>query len=325
MRIAARIAAMLAFLTAVPAAEAATCTATIGELNFGTVDILSGGAVTTSTPVNVTCTGFSFLEQTLNTTYRICLNIGDGSGGRDSTSRTFEGSTPKLRYQLFTEGTYSTVWGDRRQSFLSVPSIDVTPSSPSGSRTLHGQLSASQQTKPPDDYVSHFTGTQTAFVYGPSALFGLLSCDGINLLGWSGGTTTATFDVKAKIEKNCLVSTSLVDFGSHGLLNSVLTDTGSVTVRCTLGTTYDVGLDNGENGTAPEDRRMKHLSQSQYVTYGLYKTSGTGSPWGNSGALRWSGTGTGLEQTIDVHGRLPAQTTPPAGTYRDHVVVTVTY
>lgn len=303
------------------AAAAVNCTATIGELNFGTINVIPGAAIGGSAPVNVSCT-FTGLDA-LGTTVRMCLNIGNGSGGRDAAGRYFEGTAPKLKYQLFTEGTYSTTWGDRAQSFPTVPTVNLSPSSPTASLTLYGRIAASQQTFAPGDYVSHFTTADVNFRYGLNVV-SILSCDAISLALLTS-TINPTFDVKTTIEKNCSLSTSDIDFGSHGVLGTALTDDAELSVRCTHGTPFEIGLDNGENGTAPDARRMKHLSQNRFVTYGLYKSSGTSSPWGNSGALRLSGTGSGLPQTVDVFGLVPAQSTPPPGVYRDHVVVTVTY
>lgn len=309
-------------LLAARAEAAVNCSATtIGELNFGTINIIPGSAITASTSVDVSCS-FTGLDALGLTTVRMCLSIGNGSGGRDATSRIFEGS-PALRYQLFTEGTYTTTWGDRFQSFPTVPAVTLDPNTPSAQFSLYGQILPNQQTIPPGDYVSHFTTSHVNFRYGLNVL-GIIACDAFNL-SLLNLTVSPTFDVKAKVDKNCSLSTSSVDFVSHGVLASTITDEGALTLRCTSGTEYFVGLDNGENGSDPEARQMKHLSLNEYVTYGLYKTSGTGDPWGNSGALRKSGTGNGNFQSIDVFGRVPPQATPPPGTYRDHVVVTVTY
>jgi spore coat protein U-like protein len=38
-----------------------------------------------------------------------------------------------------------------------------------------------------------------------------------------------------------------------------------------------------------------------------------------------AGTGSRLAQNLTVYGRVPAQTTPPDGSYSDTVVLTVTY
>ena len=42
-------------------------------------------------------------------------------------------------------------------------------------------------------------------------------------------------------------------------------------------------------------------------------------------AATLGGTGTAATQSIPVYGRVPAQATPPPGTYSDTVVATVTY
>jgi spore coat protein U-like protein len=61
------------------------------------------------------------------------------------------------------------------------------------------------------------------------------------------------------------------------------------------------------------------------ITYGLYTDVNRTDPWGAPPSDHVSGTGNSNAQTLDVYGRVPAQTTPPTGTYTDTVVVTVTY
>ncbi|CAN7608747.1 spore coat protein U domain-containing protein [Pararhizobium sp. LjRoot255] len=39
----------------------------------------------------------------------------------------------------------------------------------------------------------------------------------------------------------------------------------------------------------------------------------------------YSGTGTGVAQSVPVYGRVPAPTTPTQGLYSDTIVATVTY
>lgn len=72
-------------------------------------------------------------------------------------------------------------------------------------------------------------------------------------------------------------------------------------------------------------RRM--VSAGRYVVYGLYQDAARSKPWGtNTGSGETlSGTGTGLTQSHTVYGRVAPQSAPPAGTYTDTVVVTVTY
>jgi spore coat protein U-like protein len=62
------------------------------------------------------------------------------------------------------------------------------------------------------------------------------------------------------------------------------------------------------------------------VNYRLYRDAGRTQNWGNSiGTDTLAGTGNGAAQAITVYGRVPAQSTPAAGTYTDTVAVTVTY
>jgi spore coat protein U-like protein len=67
-------------------------------------------------------------------------------------------------------------------------------------------------------------------------------------------------------------------------------------------------------------------SGSNFINYALYRDSARTANWGNTvGTDTVSGTGTGANQSLTVYGRVPAQTTPVAGTYTDTIVVTVTY
>jgi len=62
------------------------------------------------------------------------------------------------------------------------------------------------------------------------------------------------------------------------------------------------------------------------VAYQLYRDSGRTQVWGNTvGTDTVAGTGTGSAQPLTVYAIVPAQTTPPAGTYTDTVVVSVTH
>jgi spore coat protein U-like protein len=65
---------------------------------------------------------------------------------------------------------------------------------------------------------------------------------------------------------------------------------------------------------------------TRYITYELYRNSARTQRWGNTlNTDTVTGTGNGNIQNLSVYGRVPAQTTPNAGTYTDVVVVTVTY
>jgi spore coat protein U-like protein len=140
-------------------------------------------------------------------------------------------------------------------------------------------------------------------------------------------TTTSNLDVKITITSLCLAgTTTAVDFGSRGLLNTDVDQAGAVTVLCTTGTGYTIGLSvGGGTGATIVDRRMNGPGGAT-VLYHLYRDSGRTLNWGDIGGPDVkSGTGDGTLQSIQVFGRVPTQTTPAVGNYTDTVLVTFNY
>ena len=86
-----------------------------------------------------------------------------------------------------------------------------------------------------------------------------------------------------------------------------------------------VGGGGNQGATDPTQRKMANAGNTEFVTYGLYKDTGRSQAWGDSGALLFSGTGTGANQNLNAFGRVAPQTTPSANSYTDIVVITVTY
>jgi spore coat protein U-like protein len=140
-------------------------------------------------------------------------------------------------------------------------------------------------------------------------------------------TVTSTMPVKIIIQNACNVSTAptLLDFGTQGPLVANVDSTATITLTCTTGATYNVGLDGGGAGAANINAR-RMINGTNTVGYQLYRDTGRTTVWGNTvGTDTQPGTGNGTAQTLTVFGRVPPQTTPPAATYNDTVNVTVTY
>ncbi|MFC3165944.1 Csu type fimbrial protein [Ciceribacter thiooxidans] len=157
--------------------------------------------------------------------------------------------------------------------------------------------------------------------------FALLA--GVPLLAGPAQAQTATdiFTVRIQITAECLInSTTTLNFGASGVLSSATTGTSEITVQCTNGTTYNVGLNEGLGiGATVASRRMTGPG-SATVTYSLYSDVAHTTVWGQTiGTDTVSGTGTGASQVYTVYGQVPAQSTPAAGTYSDTITVTVTY
>jgi len=315
------IAAALGFGVAFAAApaHAQSCSFTISNLNFGTINLTANAPATSTATYSASCTG------TANTTVRTCPNIDVGSGGSTSGSPRFllNGGT-QLNFNLYQDGAYTSVWGSNLWGFAGSypsPTVDVAlngSGSGSASMTVYGQVWAGQQTLPAGLYSSSFSGTQASVAYAYSTVG---TCATIG----SGHATSAPFTVTATNATSCSVNASTLNFGSTGVLRSSLDATSTVTLTCTNAAPYTVALDGGLSGaTNPAQRKMSQSSEQ--VTYGLYQDSARTQPWGDSvGTNTAAGTGSGLAQMFTVYGRVPAQTTPSPGTYSDTVVVTVTY
>jgi spore coat protein U-like protein len=138
--------------------------------------------------------------------------------------------------------------------------------------------------------------------------------------------TTTTFGVQIAIEAACTVSADpLLDLSTVGLLNSAVDSTADLTVLCTDGVAYNIGLNAGANGGGVTLARAM-VNGTDDVTYDLFSDVGRSTHWGNTILVNTvASTGTGANQTFTVYGRVPVQDTPPAGTYTDTVTVTVTY
>src|SRR5262249_31362174 len=141
------------------------------------------------------------------------------------------------------------------------------------------------------------------------------------------GTLTASTSasVTATVLSRCTVSATAVSFGNQGVLNSNKDAQGTLSIQCSSTLPYTVSLNGGQTGaTDPTQRRMRLSGTS--VFYGLYQDASRSQPWGSTAGVNMaSGTGTGLTQTLNVYGRVAAQTTPKPGTYSDTVIATVTY
>lgn len=133
--------------------------------------------------------------------------------------------------------------------------------------------------------------------------------------------------VTITIDNACLISTAptTLNFGAQGVLAENVDNTSTMSVTCTTGTTYSIGLDAGENGSGNVDKRTMS-SGTDFIAYQLYSDSARATVWGDTiGTDTVKSEGTGSAQLYTVYGRVPPQATPPAGVYNDTVLVTLTF
>lgn len=150
----------------------------------------------------------------------------------------------------------------------------------------------------------------------------------------SAATATANFDVTITVNPLCDVSTvapTNLAFASPTSFTADIDQTSTITVRCTSGLPYNVGINAGAGtGSTVTTRKMTGLTTtSATIGYNLYRDSGRTQNWGNTpGTDTLAQTANGNAQALTVYGRVPAASLTPAPiaqSYKDTVSVTVTY
>lgn len=293
-------------------AHAAVCTVHVGDLDFGAVDAIGNVPATTTSDVEIDCTGITAGTDTIT----VCGNLGPGSAGADGGLREARAGADSLGFALYAASGNSTPWGSSASPELGDPRrIDVPVSGSSASLTVHlfGTVPSGQSSAPAGEYQSSFASTDAVFTYAEGAL---------DCAAPSGGADAyASFTVSASIAANCVLETADLDFGTAGIIGEDIDADTDIGITCTPGTGYDITIDGGQSGD-PDHRQM--VSGGDTIDYDLYSDAGRHVPWGTSPASTVSGSGSGQQQTLGVYGRIPPQQAV-AGHYADIVVVTITY
>ncbi|SMO43490.1 Csu type fimbrial protein [Paracoccus laeviglucosivorans] len=300
-------------------ARAQSCTFSATGVNFGAVDVLGSSPKDAAGNIAISCTAFLDLLSSID----MRIHLGDGSGGVSGSLRRMTGTATGLNYDLYQNagrttvfgGTYGTHGGSSLQltgsgvlSLLTTTGVNVP---------IYGRVPAGQNTALPGNYLSSFTRNPLDVRVDYRTCSLLLIC--------TNRTASFSFNVQALVSANCRVVADDLNFGTTGFLDQAVNGASAMRVTCTSGSSYQVGIGYGLHGTNVNDRHMQSLT-GRRIAYQLYRNSGRSQTWGLlADGLTAAGTGTGATQNYTIFGRVPAQTTPPPGTYADTVVVTVTY
>lgn len=142
------------------------------------------------------------------------------------------------------------------------------------------------------------------------------------------GSVTDNLVVNATVVDSCAVTGDTLDFGNVDALTGTTLDvTATISVTCTLGTTYNVQLDKGTYGASVSGREMQISGDTTRLSYHLYTDAIHTAEWGvTNGVDTVSGLGLGIAATPHlVYGSIPAGQEVPAGSYSDTVTITVAY
>ncbi|MBF8748041.1 SCPU domain-containing protein [Pseudomonas putida] len=161
-------------------------------------------------------------------------------------------------------------------------------------------------------------------------------CSGIGIgsicLGRDIGSGSQTLSVTLTVSNDCQITTPNINFASAPVVAGFGTVNQSISLSCTKGSSYTVGLDDGQNVSGGR-RRMKSAANN-YLAYDIFKSAGT-VRWGSVSSARRSssdadvnpgvGTGTG-SQVFNYNAKIYTdQATPPAGSYTDSVILDVQF
>ncbi len=149
----------------------------------------------------------------------------------------------------------------------------------------------------------------------PNVAFALFSAT-------SAAAVQTTFQVMSSVAGSCTVTAKELNFGTY--LGKQDDQTGTITVACTKGTSYRIGLDNGMHYRAP-NRRLKHRTSAHYLNYELYRDAGRTARWGNDNTSDLCMTSDGTVQHINVYGEVPAGQSGPSGSYSNTTTITVNF
>ncbi|MFN0192865.1 MAG: spore coat protein U domain-containing protein [Aestuariivirga sp.] len=314
------LAALCIIASSASPALSQSCNFTMPNINFGTIDLTTGVNYDTNVTFQAICTGIA------GRTVRICPNFNAGSGGVDGTgaNRYMLNGINQLRYNLYRNAAFTQVWGSRTWGLPPVPPTINIVLNAAGSGTsntvVRGRVFSGQGALPVGPYSSSFAGAQTRvnYAYSTSGTCPAITTANLN-------PTQTPFSVSAIAGGVCTVTATNLDFGAQTLLNNTVDASNSVSVRCPSAVPYTIGLNGGNTGAAdPTAREMDN--GTDIVTYGIYRDAARSLGWGETiGVNTVAGTGTGAVQNYTAYGRIPAQVTPPADTYSDTIVVTVTY
>ena len=139
-------------------------------------------------------------------------------------------------------------------------------------------------------------------------------------------TLTTSMGVSAAVASGCTIVALPLAFGAYDNTAASPNDAATtVTVLCTVGTAYNVGLNAG-TGTGASIATRKLTSGANTLDYTLYSDSGRTTVWGTTiGTNTVSGTYALLQPALNVYGRIGAGQNVASGAYTDTVTVSITY
>jgi spore coat protein U-like protein len=236
------------------------------------------------------------------TSYAIGLSAGLNSSIVTSRMmrRNSDGAT--LGYQLFSNASYTTNWGNDAGSNW----VTGIGTGDDQSTTIYAQIPGAEA------FFASSNGTNFSDMVNATI---------------SGDFTTDTRTVQVTLQQvspGCGIGANSLNFGMYS--GAVLSATTTIQVACTSGTTYNVGLSAGTAAGASVTTRKMTGPAGALLSYKLFSNSGYTVNWGNTiGVDTVAGSGNNGIQNLPVYGQIPSGQSVGTGNYTDTIIATLTY
>ncbi len=139
---------------------------------------------------------------------------------------------------------------------------------------------------------------------------------------------TAASAMSLTVEAECTVSVDDISFDTIGLMTANDDVQANLSVKCTKGAPYQIGLDKGTTATGTvADRLLANSTSAATAHYQLYQNSGRTTVWGDTQGTNTMdvAASTGAGETIPNYARVPYPQNILAGSYADSVTATIWY
>lgn len=244
----------------------------------------------------------------------LCVKIANSAAGR--TMKNAAGQS--ISYGLYHDASHSIPWGDASETvFVSAP-YD-TNSGAIVQQPIYAKIlsSAAGLSKGPySDAVS-----AQALVAGDGGYDGAANV----CYGAFGSTAPVMFEATTNVQPSCAVSASDLTFPDGLSPTRDVSTAAQLTIACTGGALYEVGLSAGNGVGATIAARKMTGPNGETILYSLYKDASNKQVWGDLSGFTSTGSGDGGAQTLRVYGLAPRQPTPTPGRYADVINVVVSY
>jgi spore coat protein U-like protein len=289
-------------------------------MNFGTVGT-SGRAATSQ--LTYTCApDYSGANQTYY--YQICIYIGPGDWSAGQPTRRMSNYNGAfLNYDLFADPARAQIIGAPGTTPVYRVYTAVPPGSPvTANASIYGWVYPGQSVPAVQAYQEQSHQGLIRYRYATN---GFPNSEDCTVGGIGGGSVGfGSSGVLATYENSCTIVVTDLDFGPVPPPQTSVYATSSIRVQCAPGTTWKLGLDNGQH----YDGIMRRMAGAGgYVKYQLYIDESRTNIWGNDAISMVVGTTdvTGSSQTVTVYGAVPPQPDASGGFYADTIIATLYY